>query len=266
MVVTDVVSGIACLGGAGQRILRVLALYGQGIAASYNGNPFSGGSGVSWLVGALSLYPNDHPTSSGRFRCARVGSAPSEAKPLGHAPALGAEISNWLLAHLPCSPPDGQGRRSARLKVVDRSAVCLRPSRLLGIWSGPAFASSGERSLPPAAKPAGRGRACTPAHSSQPNGPPSGQPRGAGAKAEVAPDSGRLTAKPSILLVAGWPVLAHWASGWSRQAWKVQGARFEQALADGRGSALGEWQGHLPLQRVNDPARAQVFVRAAAPR
>jgi len=60
-------------------------------------------------------------------------------------------------------------------------------------------------------------------------------------------------------------VLAHWCVWVEPTSLEGPGARFEQRWLTAVESALGQWQGHLPLQRVNDPARAQVFVRRRRP-
>lgn len=84
------------------------------------------------------------------------------------------------------------------------------------------------------------------------------------AAGEVAPDSGdyRQALDPSV---AGWPVLAHWCVWVEPTSLEGPGARFEQRWLTAVESALGQWQGHLSLQRVNDPARAQVLVRRRRP-
>jgi len=71
MVVTDVVYGIAALAVLVSGILRVLH-YGQGSSFYTEKSPCSGGRWAStWLSAHSPCIPRS-PTSSGRFRCARV--------------------------------------------------------------------------------------------------------------------------------------------------------------------------------------------------
>ncbi|WP_259701595.1 MULTISPECIES: matrixin family metalloprotease [Synechococcales] len=64
---------------------------------------------------------------------------------------------------------------------------------------------------------------------------------------------------------AGWPVLSHWCVWVEPQSLEGPAARFQLLWLQAVEAALGQWQEHLPLQRVEDPRRAQVLIRRERP-
>ena len=102
--------------------------------------------------------------------------------------------------------------------------------------------------------------ACPPAQASRP-WPEPGAAERIPAAAKTAGDY-RHVLEPSA---AGWPVLPHWCVWVEPPSLQGPAARFQLLWLQAVEAALAQWQQHLPLQRVEDPQRAQVLVRRLRP-
>jgi len=114
--------------------------------------------------------------------------------------------------------------------------------------------------VPLAVSPAKAAEACQPAQASQPwTGLGMGKPVARGA--ETAGDY-RQVLEPSP---AGWPVLRTWCVWVEPVTLEGPAARFQVLWRQAVDAALGQWQGALTVQRVEDPQRAQVLIRRQRP-
>lgn len=93
-------------------------------------------------------------------------------------------------------------------------------------------------------------------------GLPAGSPPGPEALPAAASDDYRQVLEPTA---AGWPLLVPWCVWVEPSALEGPAARFDQRWLDSVEAALGQWQGHLRLLRVEDPGRAQVLIRRRRP-
>ncbi|MCP9772946.1 matrixin family metalloprotease [Synechococcus sp. Tobar12-5m-g] len=80
--------------------------------------------------------------------------------------------------------------------------------------------------------------------------------------AEAPSGDYRQVLEPSA---AGWPVLPQWCVWVEPVSLEGPAARFQLLWLQAVEAALGQWQDHLPLKRVEDPQRAQVLVRRQRP-
>lgn len=135
---------------------------------------------------------------------------------------------------------------------------------LLAITSlAPMLAGAGGRPPAPTAAPSD----CPPASASRPWRAPTVTKPAAVLPAETAAAPGtmadyrhRLESTP-----AGWPLLPRWCV-WVEPAGPNGGEnRWQQRWRRGVEAALASWGRELPLQRVDDPARAQVLIHRRRP-
>jgi Matrixin len=132
--------------------------------------------------------------------------------------------------------------------------------------AAPATSPSGELQPGPPAAAA----ACPPASRISPLPPPSGpllRPQPASAAATgIAPVQGRREPDYRSRLATtalGWPRLPHWCV-WVEPR-SAAADRWQLLWADAVERALAHWQQQLPLQRVSDPACAQVRIHRRRP-
>jgi hypothetical protein len=113
---------------------------------------------------------------------------------------------------------------------------------------------------PAPAIPARADEACPPAQASRPwAGLATSE---AVARGTETADDYRQVIEPSA---AGWPVLRAWCVWVEPVSLEGPAARFQVLWRQAVDAALGQWQQHLTLQRVEDPQRAQVLIRRQRP-
>ena len=134
------------------------------------------------------------------------------------------------------SPPELGARLAARLLAIPLLAVPLAP--------GPARAD----------------QTCPPAQASRPWS--AGNTSAPVARGTETAGDYRQVIEPSA---AGWPVLRAWCVWVEPVSLQGPAARFQLLWLEAVEAALGQWQGALALQRVEDPLRAQVLIRRQRP-